>query len=130
MAHASRSLIARDPTRELEARVGVASFDDLAAERLELVKQAAPIRARREMFDARRKERRSAISALITRDQGDMSEAKLERLASGDPRYKSYLDDAELAFAQLAVLEIEIQTRSEKIRRDDALIRYAASEPK
>ncbi len=130
MATVTRSLIARDPTRELEARVGVVSLDDLAAERVELVKQAAPLRAQRDTFDARRKERRSAISALITRDQGDMSEAKLERLSSGDPRYKSYLDDAELAFAQLAVLEIEIQTLTDKMRRGDALIRFAASEPR
>ena len=118
--------------REVEARAGVEPIERLQARRAALVTKAAPLRAMRDTFDARRKERRAAIAALIVHEQGgrDIPENRLERMSSGDPRYKQFLDEAELAFAQLVVLEQQIDAVTERINRGQALLRYLASEPK
>jgi hypothetical protein len=113
---------------EIEQRAGVDPIARDHAARAALVAQAAPRRALRDTFDASRKEVRSAIAALIVAEQGEMSEAKLERLASGDERYGEYLLDCRTQFAELAVLEDQITAITERIRRNEAALRYVTAE--
>jgi hypothetical protein len=116
--------------KDVEAQSGVDALDVQQAKRAAYVDQAAPLRALRDTFDADRKRRRSEVAALILAKEESMSEAKLERLSSGDERYGAYLDECKLKFAQLAILEDKIRQVDETIRRGDALIRFATYEPK
>lgn len=116
--------------KDVEAQSGVDALDIQQAKRSAYVEQAAPLRALRDTFDADRKRRRSEVAAILLIKEGEMSEAKLERLSSGDARYGQYLDNAKLDFAKLAILEDKIRQIDETIRRGDALIRFATYEPK
>jgi hypothetical protein len=102
--------------RAVEARAEVESLESLQQQRRNLVRRAKSARAQSKTFDARRKQRRSAIAALIIADTKEkLSEAAIERMSSGDERYKAYLDECELAFAELELLEDEILAITERI---------------
>lgn len=127
-----------DTRRDLEARVGVDHIDELQAERRAIVAQLAPLRAQYGpggTFDARRKAFRSAvaneIALRVTAERGKApSEAELERLAAGDERVLRWMDAAETDMATYHLLENALAEKTELIRRDDALVRYATFEPK
>lgn len=120
---------------EMEARVGVDPIEWLQHLRRLLLAKAAPLRARRDTFDARRKSQRGLVTVRIL--DGYAGEGKkppaadtVEMMASGDAGYVAFLDRAEGDFALLAVLENEIASVTEIINRDQALIRWSSSEPK
>lgn len=123
---------------EMEARVGVDSLEALQAERRKVVVQLAELRARYGpggTADAQRKAHRSAIASEIadrmTRETGKKpSEAEVERLAAGDSRVQAWLDRTEREMADYFLLETQATEWTERINRDQALIRYAANEPR
>lgn len=139
-------MIGVDPIEKLQ------SLRRDAAERLaEKQKELAQADYVKEEVDAKRKQFRNAIATeLVTLADADkrkalglpaeaakVSEAALERAACADKRYESYLDNMETRRVEAALLrieigklELEIQEYTELINRDQALIRYAASEPK
>lgn len=117
---------------EAENVVGVDPLDQLHAYLDAMQGDFSTLQAKRDVWDARRKERRSSIAALILNElkaQGikEPSEAAMERIASGDPRYTKVLDDAEADFARLAWLDIEIQQVRDRIARGNALTRFGAA---
>jgi hypothetical protein len=118
---------------DIEARAGIESLDALQAKRRALIARVAPIRALRDTFDARRRERRGAILALINAERAMEKLAPLaatisETAASGDPRYKEFLDECEAAFATLAVLENDIVSTTERIESRKAELYYIGKE--
>lgn len=124
-----------DARREMEARVGIDPLDALQAKRAAAVAKAAPLRALRDTFDARRKAERGKVLQLLNNERREKGEKDLaatlaETVASGDPRYVAFLDEAAFAFARLAILEDEIQAYTEIINRGQVLARFAANEPR
>ena len=123
---------------DMEAMIGVEGPDGLQHARRTVVAQLAPLRARYGpggTWDAQRKAHRSAVANEIadrlTRERGKApSEAEVERLAAGDPRVVEWLDQAEKEMAAYVLLDMQANEWTERINRDQALIRYAANEPR
>lgn len=124
--------------RDLEATVGVEPIESLQADRRQIIEELAPLRAKYGpggTWDAQRKAHRSAVAnalgLAIHKETGKKpSEAELERLAAGDERVQTWLDDAEKEMAEYFKLEIRATELTELINRDQALIRYATMEPR
>ena len=121
--------------QEIEARVGVASLDELQADRRALVTQVAPLRALYGPFggfDARRKVL-LAICASEAREaarEGKVTEAAITDAAHAHEAYRDWIDRTEQQRAEYTLLEDAINAINERIHRDNALIRYVTSEPK
>lgn len=120
---------------DVESRAGVGDVLALTQRRHDLVREAAPLRALRDTFDARRKAERGKVLVLLNADRAERKESPVaatlaETVASGDPRYTDFLDAAALAFAHLAIIEDEVQAITDILHRDQALLRYAANEPR
>lgn len=127
----------REARAELEARAGVGDVLRLTQRRHELAREAAPYRALRDTFDARRKAVRGQVLARINRERAakatpekEVAATLAETIASGDAEYIRFLDDCAAAFAVLVVVEDEIQAITDILHRDQALLRYAANEPR
>jgi len=120
---------------EIEARVGITPLDVLQAERRELVAQVAPLKGLYGPFggfDARRKVL-LAICASEARDKArdaKTTEAAINDAAHAHDAYRDWIARAELERAEYIVLEDAITAITERIHRDNALIRYVTSEPK
>lgn len=120
---------------EIEARVGIPSLDTLQAERRALVAQIAPLRALYGPFggfDARRKVL-LAVCAKEARDGAKdvkLTEAAIQDAAHAHDAYRDWLDRSEVERTEYIVLEDAITALTERIHRDNALIRYVTSEPK
>jgi hypothetical protein len=113
--------------------LGVTPIDALLAKRRSLVMQAAPKRALRDTFDARRKAERGKILFLLNAERTQKGEKDIpatlaETVASGDPRYIEYLDKCQLEFAELVLLDDEIQAINDRILRARDLLRMHAAE--
>jgi RNA 3'-terminal phosphate cyclase len=143
---------------ELETMIGVDPIEKLQSMRRDAMERLAEKQTElakadyvKEEVDAKRKQYRNAIGTEIlvtaTADRRKelglfvapekVSESALERAACADKRYEGYLGDMEtrrvdaaLLRIEVAKLELEVQEYTELINRDQALIRYAASEPK
>ena len=118
---------------ERAAALGIDPIGALVARRRELVRKAAPKRALRDTFDARRKAERGKILFLLNADRMARGEKEVaatlaETVASGDPRYIEYLDKCQLEFAELVLLEDEIQAINDRILRQRDLLRMHAAE--
>lgn len=117
--------------RGLEDALNLDPLEELHEEIERLVDEQSALQGKRDNWDARRKERRAAITALIVNElkaqkiAPPTSEAALERIACGDPRYTTMLDDAESDFARLAVLNNKIQNLRDRVARGNALARVA-----
>jgi len=97
------------------------------------VREAAPLRARRDTFDARRKSHRGLVLAKLNAERAGPGEKELpatlaETIASGHPDYVAFLDKAEAEFTRLAILEDEIAALTERINRDQRLLQWATVE--
>ena len=120
---------------EIEARVGIAPLDALQADRRALVTQVAPLRALYGPFggfDARRKVL-LAICASEAREgarEVKTTEAAITDAAHAHDAYRDWINRSELERAEYIVLEDAITAITERIHRDNALIRYVTSEPK
>lgn len=119
----------------LEATIGIDPLDVLHAELDAMEDEFSRLQAKRDTWDARRKERRSAIAALIINELKAQKikvpgEQAIERLSSGDPRYADVLNFAETDFARLAVLNMKIQKVRDRVARGNALARYVAITPR
>ena len=120
---------------EIEARVGIAPLDALQADRRALVTQVAPLKGLYGPFggfDARRKVL-LAICASEAREgarEGKVTEAAITDAAHAHEAYRDWIDRTEQQRAEYIVMEEAISAITERIHRDNALIRYVTSEPK
>jgi len=121
--------------QEIEARVGIAPLDALQADRRALVAQVAALKGLYGPFggfDARRKVL-LAICASEAREAArevKTTEAAITDAAHAHDAYRDWITRTELERAEYIVLEDAITAITERIHRDNALIRYVTSEPK
>jgi hypothetical protein len=121
--------------QEIEARVGIAPLDELQADRRALVAQVAALKGLYGPFggfDARRKVL-LAICASEAREAArevKTTEAAITDAAHAHDAYRDWITRTELERAEYIVLEDAITAITERIHRDNALIRYVTSEPK
>lgn len=123
---------------ELEEAIGVEPVEKLQHQRRMLIQQVAPLRAKygeRGTWEARRKiirfgKMNEIIGALEQAGEKAPSEAKAERLAGSSTEYVKLIDIMEQEMARYILLEDEITALTERINRDNALIKYATFEPR
>lgn len=130
---------------ELEEAIGVEPIEALQHKRRMLIQQVAPLRAKygeRGTWEARRKlirfgKMNEVIAALEKERAGNekaserkVSEAEAERIAGSSTEYVKLLDIMEQEMARYILLEDEITSLTERINRDNALIKYATFEPR
>lgn len=120
---------------EMEQRLGLPPIEVLLAERDELVKQVAPLRAKHGpfgTFDALRKIELATLSALhrakAVQDERKVTEAALDELAHSDGRYAQFIADGTREKAELAILENRIIGIGDTIQRGNVVGRYLAAE--
>ena len=125
----------RTPQADVEQRMGITPLEELLSERDDLVKVAAPLRARHSaggVWDDLRRVQRATIAMKI----------RAQKVAAGEKVTEAYLEDAALAdgdymaFITAGVtekiahteLENRIQGINDQINRGQAVARYLASE--
>jgi hypothetical protein len=120
---------------EIEARMGLPPLEVLLAERDELVKTTATLRAKHGPFggyEAQRKIEWCKIATLLRAEALEksekMTEAALEQKAHADPRYFDFITRAMQEKADWAVAENRIQGIADTILRANAIARYLAAE--
>lgn len=123
------------PQGEVESRLGIDPLEWLLAERDDLVKQVAPLRARHGSFgtfDALRKVELATIAASLRAqavlDGRKVTEASLDESAHADSRYIAFIATATLEKAEWAVLENRIQGVNDTINRGNVVGRFLAQE--
>lgn len=123
---------------ERQSAIGVPDVDTELAERHKLVeanKTRAALYGPGNMWDAIRKSRWAVARLRIKGDiiaKGDKvpSEATLDMLAYADDTYKAWLEWSEQDKAMYEVERDTIDAITTRIRRADAVVRYAAMEPR
>ena len=101
---------------------------------LALVATIAPLRALYGPFgawDAKRKVL-LAVCAVQARDEAEtkLTEATVNDLAHTADAYRDFIERSEAERVQYVLLDNAITDLTERIHRDNALIRYVTSEPK
>jgi hypothetical protein len=120
---------------EVQLRMGVQPIEELLAEREELVRQVADLRARHGSFgtynDLRKIELAQVaqtIRAKLLRDGGKMTETAITDAAHSDPRYQEFVIEATQERAQWAILEGRIDAIDARINRGQVVARFITSE--
>ena len=120
---------------DVESRMQIPPIAELLAERAELVKQVAPLRARFGTFgtyDDLRKIELARIAAIHRAkafvDGNKVTEAQIDEMAHGDDRYAKFVLEATQQRATWAILEDRIQGISDVIMRGQAIARYLTGE--
>ena len=122
--------------KELEALIGVGSVEEAHAKRRALWQQHAPLYARVQTWDARRKRLKSLILVELhnsyiagtRRGQKKPAVDVLEAMAYTDERYTKFIEQAEEDIGQWALIETELRAIDEVINRDQRLIGFATAE--
>jgi hypothetical protein len=130
MSAAVAAINYRRTRAELEEAIGVEPIERLQHQRRMLVQQVAPLRAKygeRGTWEARRKVIRfgqmTEIADALEKERGKRpSEAEAERLAGSGTGYVAMLDQMEQEMARYILLEDEIQSITERIRRDESRV--------
>jgi len=122
---------------EIESRIGVEHIDLLLAERLDLVSHAASLYAVYGPFGTAEHRRKIALSVAELQVRADLAEreekateGKVESMARTHSTYLTFLDTLESGRAEWLVTETRIQSVTDRVVRGNALVRYAASEPR
>jgi len=123
---------------EIEDTAGVDRIDELLAERAEIVRELAPLRA---LFGGngignhRRKVELSRIEKRIYAEAQQRSEKKpsddfVDTLAHADPAYGEMVEVMVRQATRWVELEEQLEAIDMRINRGQALLRFASSEPK
>lgn len=115
--------------------MGVPPLESLLAERDELVKQVAPLRAKHGpfgTFDALRKVELATIAASVraraVEQEKKVTEAAIDEAAHASARYAGFIAQATNEKANWAELENKIAGINDTINRGQAIARYLAAE--
>lgn len=120
---------------EIESRVGIPSLESLHAERDELVKVAADLKARHGSFGSYEALRKvewcriaTAIRTQAIADGTKMTEAAIEQAAHASGQYIDWLTNATLEKAKWATIENRINDIADLIQRGNVICRYLTAE--
>lgn len=129
------AVVAHTRLGDIEARMGLMPIEELLAERDELVRQVAPLRARHGpfgTFEALRKVELSTVAATLraqaVAENRKMTEAAIDEGAHADSRYIAFVTVATSEKAEWAILENSIQGINDTINRGQAVAKYLAAE--
>lgn len=120
---------------EIESRMGIPPLETLLAERDELVKQVAPLRAKHGPWGCYGDERKIELAkvAAMLRSQAvvenrKVTEASLEEASHAHPTYVGFVTTATEEKARYFELENRIEGIGELIQRGNVIARYLSSE--
>lgn len=120
---------------DIEQRMGLPTIESLLAERDELVKSVAPLRAKHGpfgTFDALRKVQLATIAATIRAKavaQGvKLTEASIEEAAHASPEYAGFIAQGTSEKAAWAEVENDITGINDTINRGNVVGRYLSQE--
>jgi len=119
---------------EIEKRIGIMPIDELLEYRELLVAEAASLYAVFGPFGTVEHRRKVALALAELQVRAEatekMTEGKVDALARSHPTYLKFLDEMEAGRASWLLTETKIQNVADRITREHALVRYAASEPR
>lgn len=125
----------RTPQAEVETRMGIQPLEELLAERDDLVKEVAPLRAQHGpggCFDDLRSVQRSTLAmkhrAKAVESGTKVTESYLDDASRADPDYVAFIEHGVLEKIKHAELENRIAGINDLIRRGDAVARFATQE--
>lgn len=128
-------IIAHDPMKETEKRLGLRPVEELLAERYALVEKAADLKARYGAFgtmDHLRKMELARLAGLVRaqamRDKIKMTAAEVEDATHDHPDYRSLITTATKERAEWCRLEAQIEAVDWVIRRGQTVASYLGSE--
>jgi hypothetical protein len=123
--------------RDIEARIGIESLDELLNLRGNLVAQASSLYALYGPFGTAEHRRKVALAMAELQvrrnltDSGEKAtEGKVEAMSRTHPTYLTFLDTLEAGRAEWLMTENAIQSITDRITRGNTLSRYVASEPR
>ena len=123
------------PMSDHESRMGLVPVESLLAERDELVRQVAPLRARYATWGTWEHERKielAKIATLLRQAATDarakVSAAQVDDMAHADLRYIQFVADATIERAAWINLEARIEGIDFTLQRGQAVARFLASE--
>ena len=123
------------PMADIETRMGIQPLEELHAERDVLVKQVAPLKVKWGPGGLGQHLRKAELSMVEETIRGKaaveerkITEAAIEQGGHADPRYVEWLTTAAAEFAEMILLENEIDKINEKIIRGGQAGKYATSE--
>lgn len=121
---------------DLENRAGVPSLEELQAERATLVALNSRVKALKDtdlwkqLRDIELAKAGARVRAAVKEGEKAPSEAFVTSASQVDPAYVSWIEQTVAMFASYEVVEDRIRQLEELVNRGQALLRYAASEPK
>ncbi len=130
-----QGIVARDALADIEDRMGLPSIDKLLAERADLIKRVAPLRARHgnggTYGDLRKIELSQIAAALRAKAVAastKLTEAAIDEAAHADDRYVKYVTQATTERVDFIEIEDQIQAINDQINRGQAIARYLSAE--
>lgn len=138
MAQENRADLGDAPgLREIETRAGVFDADALLQERLALAEELAPLDAVVGPGGTGEQQLKSLLATFAAQHRQEIAEAgkkategTIEELARADPRYKRKLEEFSQMRAEWVVLRAKIDAITTRLQWAQALLRYAANEPR
>lgn len=123
--------------RDIEARAGVFDADALLQERLMLAEELAPLDAVVGPGGTGEQQLKSLLASVAVQHRQEAAEAgrkitdsTVDELARSDPRYKRKLEEVGTMRAEWVVLRAKIDAITTRLQWAQALLRYAANEPR
>lgn len=128
-------LVARSPFGEIESRIGLMPIEELLAERDDLVRQVAPLRAKHGPFGTYgdlRKIELAKVAAMLragaVAETRKITEAAIEEASHAAPPYVQFVVESTEEKARYFELENRIQGIEDTIQRANAVARYLSAE--
>jgi len=125
----------RSPFGDIQDRMGLRPVEELLAERDELVKEVAPLRARHGAwgtYNDLRKIELAQVGALIRAEAlkagAKVTESFIEEQSHSSGRYADFVIQATEEKARWAELENKVESINDTIQRANAIARYLSQE--
>lgn len=125
----------RTPQADVEEKLGVIAVEELLAERDDLVKAAAPLRARHGPGGSYADERKvllatiaQGLRATAVADGVKLTESACDDASHASEQYAAWITQATNEKAEWMIAENRILSIGDTIRRGDAVIRYLSQE--
>ena len=126
-----------NPMSGIESRMGLLSVEELLAERDELIREVAPLRAKHGPFGSWGDLRKALLSTIAMGIRADnstngvkMTESAVDDMAHADQRYKDFIESGTIEKATWIIKESQIESIDFTIQRGQVVARYLASEPR